>query len=164
MNFSDYKIRQIQTKDNAIIAHIIRSTLKNYNLDIQGTAYFDDSLDNLYEYYYPFDNKGYYVITDSNDNVVGGIGFEKAIYFKNTAELQKLYLAEGVRGKGLSYLLIEFVENMMKQSGYNASYLETHTNLKEAIHLYKKSGYKEIECPKDIVHSAMNMFFIKILK
>lgn len=164
MNFSDYKIRQIQTKDNAIIAHIIRSTLKNYNLDIPGTAYFDAMLDNLYEYYYPFNNKGYYVITDKSDMVVGGIGFEKAIYFKNTAELQKLYLAEDVRGRRLSYLLIEFIHDKMKQSGFLNSYLETHTNLKEAIHLYKKSGYSEIECPKDIVHSAMNMFFIKILK
>lgn len=163
MGFSDYKIREIQNKDNSIIADIIRGTLKKYNLDIPGTAYFDASLDNLYDYYYPFTDKGYYVITDSNDNVVGGIGFEKAIYFENTAELQKLYLAESVRGMGLSYSLIDFIENKMKQSGYNSSYLETHSNLTEAIHLYKKCGYCEIECPKEIVHSAMNMFFYKKL-
>lgn len=161
MNKSVYKIRKIQNKDNPIIADIIRGTLKNYNLDIPGTAYFDTSLDNLYDYYYPFTDKGYYVITDNNDNVVGGIGFEKAIYFENTAELQKLYLAENVRGMGLSYSLIDFIENKMKQSGYTASYLETHSNLTEAIHLYKKCGYCEIECPKEIVHSAMNMFFYK---
>jgi len=42
-------------------------------------------------------------------------------------------------------------------------YLETHDNLAAAIHVYEKSGYKEIEKPAGIVHATMNRFFIKEL-
>jgi putative acetyltransferase len=43
-------------------------------------------------------------------------------------------------------------------------YLETHNNLKAAIHVYKKCGYREIERPKAVVHSTMNRFFLKELE
>ena len=33
-----------------------------------------------------------------------------------------------------------------------------------AIHIYEKCGYKEIDRPKEVVHSTMNRFFLKFLK
>lgn len=36
-------------------------------------------------------------------------------------------------------------------------------NLKAAIHLYEKCGYKLIEKPKEVVHSSMNRFYLKEL-
>ena len=36
-------------------------------------------------------------------------------------------------------------------------------NLDIAIHIYQKSGYTEIEKPKEVVHSAINRFFKKSL-
>ena len=42
-------------------------------------------------------------------------------------------------------------------------YLETHTNLPTAIHMYEKSGYREIDKPEGVIHSTMNKFFIKDL-
>ena len=35
---------------------------------------------------------------------------------------------------------------------------------KAAIHIYEKCGYKEIDRPKEAVHSTMNRFFLKYLK
>ena len=51
----------------------------------------------------------------------------------------------------------------MRAAGYKYSYLETHDNLRAAIHIYEKCGYIEIEKPKEVVHSAMNRFFKKSL-
>ncbi len=51
----------------------------------------------------------------------------------------------------------------MRGAGYKQSYLETHDNLQAAIHIYEKCGYKEIERPKEVVHSTMNRFFLKVL-
>ena len=51
----------------------------------------------------------------------------------------------------------------MRDAGYKQSYLETHDNLQAAIHIYGKFGYKEIERPKEVGHSAMNRFFLKTL-
>ena len=51
----------------------------------------------------------------------------------------------------------------MREAGYKYSYLETHDVLKAAIHLYEKSGYKEIKRPAEVGHSTMNRFFLKTL-
>ena len=45
------KLREIEESDNRIIAGIIRANLKAVGLDIPGTAYYDESLDNLSKYY-----------------------------------------------------------------------------------------------------------------
>ena len=57
--------------------------------------------------------------------------------------------------------MIAFIEERMREAGYKQSYLETHDNLQAAIHIYEKCGYREIDRPKEVVHSTMNRFFIK---
>lgn len=158
-----YKIREMIPDDNSAIAALIRTNLKKHGLDIPGTVYFDSGLDNLYEFYSSSRKRGYYVLTDVADNIVGGIGFAEFSPFPNCAELQKLYLADSVKGFGLGYRLISFIEEKMIETGYTASYLETHNNLQAAIHIYEKSGYSKVERPKEVVHGAMNNFYYKKL-
>ncbi len=131
-------------------------------LDIPGTVYFDEGLDHLSKYYGTAERR-YFVIEDAQGEVIGGIGFAKLDFMEETAELQKLYLDDSTKGSGLGYELVSLVEDKMKEVGYKYSYLETHDNLKAAIHIYRKSGYAEIEKPKEVVHSAMNRFFKKNL-
>jgi len=156
------KIREITPEDNTAIAYLIRTNLKKHGLDIPGTVYFDPVVDNLCEFYCG-DGRGYYVLTDERGSVVGGIGFAEFLLFDSCAELQKIYLADSVKGMGLGYELVSFIEDKMRESGYRASYLETHYNLQAAIHIYEKSGYQKIERPKDIVHGAMTEFYYKPL-
>ena len=160
-NNTDYNIRRILPKDNKALAEIIRYNLKNHGLDIPGTVYFDAELDRLSEFYSNSVTRGYFVLVDGNDNVIGGIGFAEFPCIRNCAELQKLYLAESAKGVGLGYVLISFVEEKMAEAGFGSSYLETHENLKVAIHIYEKSGYVRIERPKDVVHGAMTHFYFK---
>lgn len=155
-----YIIREILPKDNPAMAELIRYNLKNHGLDIPGTVYFDDGINILSEVYRG-DKRGYYILADSDDRVVGGIGFAEFPCFGNCAELQKLYLADEVKGAGLGYVLIKYVEEKMAESGFSSSYLETHENLKAAIHIYEKSRYKQIDRPKDVVHGAMTHFYFK---
>lgn len=159
---SDYKIRKILPKDNKTIAEIIRYNLKNHGLDIPGTVYFDAGLNKLSEVY-SSEKSDYFVLVDSNDIVVGGIGFAEFEAFENCAELQKLYIADSAKGSGLGYQLISFVEEKMRDAGFRTSYLETHENLKAAIHIYEKSGYLAIERPASVAHGAMNRFYLKKL-
>ena len=49
--------------DNSAIAAIIRDNLKKHGLDIPGTAYFDESLDNLCAFYSGSAKKGYFVLS-----------------------------------------------------------------------------------------------------
>lgn len=156
------KYREMTEADNDAVAALVRNNLKQFNLDIPGTAYYDEGLDHLSDYYGRDDCK-YYVIEDDNGEVIGGIGYDRFEPMQDTAELQKLYLADAAKGSGLGYELIDFIENRMREAGYKFSYLETHDNLQAAIHIYKKKGYEEIERPKEVVHSTMNRFFRKEL-
>jgi len=155
-------IREIQETDNAAVAALVRDNLEAVGLDIPGTAYFDEGLDHLSDSYGK-DNARYFVLADYKGEVIGGIGFSGFEAMKDTAELQKLYLKDSAKGSGLGYKLIEHVEDSMREAGYKYSYLETHDVLKAAIHLYEKSGYKEIKRPAEVGHSTMNRFFLKTL-
>ena len=160
---NNYIIRTILPKDNKALADIIRYNLKKHGLDIPGTVYFDDDLDRLSEFYLGSKTRGYFILADKDDDVVGGIGFAEFPHFENCAELQKLYLADSAKGEGLGYVLIKHVEEKMAQSGFGSSYLETHENLKAALHIYEKSGYSLIKRPEDVAHGAMTHFYFKNL-
>lgn len=153
----------MRPEDNAAVAELARYNLKKNGLDIPGTVYFDPVLDNLYDFYSGQGDRGYYVLVDDKEQVVGGVGFAEFEPFPHCAELQKLYLADSAKGKGFGYQMTRFAEEKMKETGYKASYLETHENLKIAIHLYEKSGYERIERPPEVMHGAMTHFYYKEL-
>ena len=157
----EYKLRGLAETDNTAVAALIRDNLKQFGLDIPGTVYFDEGLDHLSELYNSDDCR--YYVAESDGKVIGGIGFAPLTWKDGTAELQKLYLTDAAKGSGIGYELINFIEDKMKVAGFKQSYLETHDNLQAAIHIYEKSGYREIARPKAVVHSTMNRFFLKEL-
>ena len=157
------EFREICKDDDTALAHIIRTNLKAHKLDIPGTAYFDSNLDHLSDFYLGDKTERFYLIALEEEKVVGGIGLAKLDFFDDCAELQKLYLADSVKGRGFGYTLISMIEDKARELGYKQMYLETHTNLSAAIHVYVKSGYKEIEKPAGVVHATMDRFFIKQL-
>ena len=158
------RYREITAQDDAALAKIIRDNLKAHHLDLPGTVYFDDNLDHLSDFYLDKNHKRfYYVLLDDEENVIGGIGLAEIDFFKDCAELQKLYLIDAVKGNGIGYRLIDLVEEKAREYGYKRLYLETHTNLAAAIYLYEKCGFKLIERPAAAVHATMNRFYIKDL-
>ena len=59
--------------------------------------------------------------------------------------------------------MIAYIENCARKMGYKRMYLETHSSLQAAVHIYEKTGYVEIPRPENVVHSTMNKFFLKEL-
>ena len=55
------------------------------------------------------------------------------------------------------------IEHAALQMGYQRMYLETHTNLEAAVHLYEKCGFHQIPKPDFVIHSTMNRFYLKEL-
>ena len=103
-----------------------------------------------------------FVVLD-DDRVAGGVGLSELDFMEGCAELQKLYLADFAKGRGTGYTLIRLVEEKAAELGYEKVYLETHSCLTAAIHMYEKCGFKEIEKPEAVVHSTMDRFFLKEL-
>ena len=155
------EFKTLNAEHDTALAALIRTNLKAHQLDIPGTVYFDEGLDHLSPYY---DQEGrvYYVLMEE-DKLVGGIGLAEIGVFAECCELQKLYLDDSVKGRGLGYRLIDKIETAARSFGYKRMYLETHTNLQAAIHIYEKAGYREIARPDSVVHSTMNRFYVKEL-
>lgn len=145
---------------DAAIAALIRENLRANRLDIPGTAYFDEGLDHL-SAFYQHPGRSYYVLLE-NGAAVGGIGV--AEFRGDCCELQKLYLADAAKGRGYGYELIRLIEDQARTLGYRRIYLETHTNLAVAIHVYERSGYRQIPRPEGVVHGTMNRFYLKDLQ
>ena len=154
-------IEPLTPKYDAAVADLIRTNLKAHQLDIPGTAYFDEGLDHLSDFYGQ-PGRAYFVLLDG-EKLAGGIGLADFSGFPGCCELQKLYLDDAVKGRGWGYGLIRFIEDRAMEMNFQRIYLETHTNLQAAIHIYEKSGYREIERPDCVVHSTMNRFYLKEL-
>ena len=157
-------IRPIVPADDAKIAQIIRSNLEKFHLDIPGTAYFDPELDRLSRYYGTApDRRAYLVAADESGRVLGGAGLAEFSGLPRCAELQKLYLSDGAKGRGLGRRLMQAVEDRARALGYEQLYLETHTNLHTAIGLYEKLGFRRIDRLPGSPHSTMDRFYLKAL-
>ena len=151
----------IQPHQDAAMAAIVRAALKEHGLDKPGTAYFDASLDSL-SAYYDRPGRAYYVLLDG-ETVVGGVGVAEFDDLPGGCELQKLYLAPAFRGRGLGSRMIRFIEDRARALGYKQIYLETHTALSAALHVYERCGYRPIPRPASVIHTTMDRFYLKEL-
>ena len=155
------EIRRITPEDDALLAALIRRILKGYGLDIPGTAYFDPELERLSAHYAEKPDARAYFVACENGEVIGGAGFSEFPEKESCAELQKLYVDERYRGRGVGRTLFKYICEEAARSGYALLYLETHSSLKEAVSLYESEGFERVERPAHAVHSTMDVFMIK---
>jgi putative acetyltransferase len=139
-------IRTIGPNDNAIIASIIRATLTEFGAARPGTVYYDEATDRLSEV---FDvPRGTYFIAELDGEIVGGAGIYPTDGLDaQTCELVKMYLLPIARGKGVGKALMYKCIDFAKSEGYEQIYLETMPELSDAIHLYEKMGFKNLNGP-----------------
>ena len=135
----------IRPEHDAALAALIRRSLEARGLDIPGTAYYDEGLD-LLSGYYAIPGRAYYVLLEG-EKLIGGIGFAPFSGFPACCEMQKLYLEDAYQGQKTGYRMIAFLERKAAEAGYRRVYLETHSSLQAAIHIYEKSGYRRIDPP-----------------
>ena len=64
---------------------------------------------------------------------------------KEPAELKRMWVAESARGLGVGRRLLAELERHARNEGVKVLRLETNRALYEAIHLYRRSGYIEVE-------------------
>ena len=137
-------IREIKQSDNADIARVIRKVLVDLGVPKVGTAYADLALDHMFENYdVP---RAAYFLVEQNGEVLGCAGVAQLEnYDGNCCELQKMYLLEEARGKGVGSQLMTICLSKAKIFGFEQMYLETMPYMKAAQILYKKSGFEYID-------------------
>lgn len=137
-------IREIQPKDNAAMAVILKTSLEEFGLNIPGTAYFDESTNHLYESFRVSGSK-YYVAEQGNE-ILGGVGLYPSNGLpEDTVELVKMYLGSAHRGKGLGKILMQKCIALAEELGYKNIYLESMPELSAAVSAYEKLGFKLLD-------------------
>jgi GNAT superfamily N-acetyltransferase len=88
------------------------------------------------------DNIRYVIVAYENDIAVGCGAIKN--FDENTMEIKRMFVAVDKRGKGIASLVLEELEKWTKELNFSKCILETGVKQPEAIHLYKKNGYKTI--------------------
>ncbi len=155
--------RNIEERDNAALATIIRTSLKEFGANKPGTVYFDPTTDDLYQL---FTTAGsVYFIAEEENTLLGGCGIYPTENLPaGTCELVKLYLHTDARGKGIGKLLMEKSLQAAKEMGYKKVYLESMPELKVAVPMYEKMGFEYLSGPMgNSGHGGCSIWMIKEL-
>jgi SAM-dependent methyltransferase/GNAT superfamily N-acetyltransferase len=78
-------------------------------------------------------------------------------------ELKRFFVDKEYRNTGIASKMLTFLENKARELGYRQIKLETGPKQPEAINLYKKFGYREIERFGEYIHSEDSLCFAKEL-
>jgi GNAT superfamily N-acetyltransferase len=70
-------------------------------------------------------------------------GYKK--YDNDSVEIKRMYVKPEYRGRGIASKVLLELENWANEIGYSVAILETGSKQQEAISLYRKEGYEQIE-------------------
>ena len=156
-------IREIQPNDNKSIEVIITNCFEEFGLPTVGSSLEDDDVKNMFEGFQG-DRAIYYVVED-HGKVLGGGGVKQLQdAAKDTCELQKMYFHPDVRGKGIGKRMFDLCMEAANEFNYKFCYLESASQLKSAIKLYEKNGFKHLDKPLGYTgHTICGVYMLKKL-
>lgn len=137
---SDFNIKIASNADTEIIKNIVFSVLKEYGLEPNQEG-IDTDLDDIEASY--INNNGYFgLIFDPNGKALGTFGLYNLD--DDNCEIRKMYFLPKLRGKGWGKKIMKVLITKAIEKGYKNVVLETNSVLKEAISLYEKCGFEEL--------------------
>jgi ribosomal protein S18 acetylase RimI-like enzyme len=86
---------------------------------------------------------GAFFIAKENDNIIGCAGLKKMD--DKTCEMKRLFVNDKYRGKGLGKKLVEMIIEAAKSKNYEKMQLDTLNTMENALAIYYKAGFYEIE-------------------
>jgi putative acetyltransferase len=137
-------IRSIKKEDNEGLAHIIRTSLVEFDVPKIGTVYSDPDTDRLFELFEETPASCYFVAEEAGA-LIGGCGvYPTPGLPAGHAELVKLYLTNVTRGRGIGKIMMDKCYEAAKAMGYTHLYLESFPQLAKAVSMYEKAGFKSL--------------------
>lgn len=140
---NNYSTIVAKNEHGKIANEIIFSVLNEYGIGGY-THHSDQSLDNIESSF----AGGYFgLIQNKKNDIVGTFGLYRLDETK--CEIRKMYLLPQARGNGLGKWMVQFLIAKAKELKYEKIVLDTASVLTEAIALYQKMGFVEIEACND---------------
>lgn len=138
-------IRTIRGEDDHYLGEIIRNSFLDYDAQQTGTVFSDKVIDMLSVSFGK--ERSEYFVLEENDTVLGGAGIQPLIgASEEICELQKMYIKKEARGRGLGRALLDKCLEFARKEGFKTCYLESLPELKDALKMYERAGFKYIEC------------------
>ncbi|TCD11228.1 GNAT family N-acetyltransferase [Pedobacter frigidisoli] len=155
--------RKIEEKDNTELAEVIRTILREFKIDKPGTVYTDPTTDHLFNVFTA--KQSDYWVAEEDGLLIGGCGIYPTSGLPDgCVELVKLYTSAAARGKGVGKMLMQKSIESAQHFGYNEVYLESFPELKTAISMYEKVGFKKLSAPLgNSGHFACNVWMLLVL-
>lgn len=139
-------MRQIQPADNPFLARIIRASIEEFGVPVEGTAHTDPTTDNLYQLFRA--PGSIYWVTEEEGTLLGGCGIYPTDGLPDGyAELVRFFLTPAARGKGHGKALMQRSLTSARELGYTHLYLETFGEMSAAVGMYEKMGFRLIGAP-----------------
>ena len=156
-------IRDLRREDNPLLAKIVKDTLAEFGANHPNTVYYDPTTDTLFEVFQAAGSK--YFLAEIDGVMVGGGGIYPTDGLPaDTCELVKMYLLPQARGHGLGRILIEKCIEAAEENGYKRIYLESMPELKQALKVYEKFGFKYLKGPMgNSGHTGCSLWMLKEL-
>jgi putative acetyltransferase len=156
-------LREIEEKDNPVLAKIIREVFVEHDAPRTGTVFSDPTTDNLYQLFRAPGSTLW--IAEVNGKVIGCCGvYHTEGLDDDCAELMKFYLLKEGRGKGIGRKLMQKAVVSARKSGFRKLYLESMPQFSNAIRIYEKQGFKKLGHPLgNSGHVSCNIWMIKEL-
>jgi N-acetylglutamate synthase-like GNAT family acetyltransferase len=118
---------------------LIGRVFSEYGLLLMPTFEVPDLLQ--FEAYYTAPRGAFWVVRDDT-RVVGSVGVDRAD--AQTAELKRLYVDAGMRGRGIGQRLVETVLDWSREQGMSRLVLWSDTRFENSHRLYRRLGFAQL--------------------
>ncbi|MEM9825479.1 MAG: GNAT family N-acetyltransferase [Planctomycetota bacterium] len=146
LNPADLQRRLIQAPDNPQVAQLIRTVMAEFGCVGQGYSCEDAEVDNMFDAY--ADSRASFWVIAKDDQILGGGGVAPLEGGPpDVCEIKKMYFYPDIRGLGLGKQLLGHCIDFAATAGYHTCYIETTSQMKSAIRLYKAFGFETLAGP-----------------
>ena len=140
------EIRPIQPEDVPALLTIIADSRREYGLADRGVQLLEPADHALYATYQR--QRSLYFVALLGGEVVGGAGIAAlAGDDPLTCELQRMYLRQDARGRGIGDALLQRCLAAARQFLFVRCYLETITQMQAALEFYGRHGFRDLRAP-----------------
>src|SRR5687768_9682534 len=113
----DFLIREVEKKDNEVLAKIVRLVFDEHHAPRSGTVYSDPTTDNLFDLFRV--DRSILWVAETDEEILGLCGvYPTPGLDTDCAELVKFYLLAKARGKGIGSALMLQCFDSAKKMGY----------------------------------------------
>jgi len=155
-----FSIRNIEPRDDARVAQIIRTVMPEFGAVGDGFAINDPEVDWMSRAY--SEPRCSYFVIEKDGVVVGGAGVAPLVNGdEDVCELRKMYFLPETRGLGAGAAMMQRCLEAARAHGFRRCYLETLRGMDAAMKLYERSGFRRLPGPMGATgHGGCNAFYL----